>query len=969
MGVLTGCKPRKEVLAGDLDDAIFAADFGKVIAGEAPNVYQDPKIFFQNTHPARPLCKVVQEVFGRLVNTKERGATLRLSTGFGGGKTHTLLTLWHLGRNIGDLSLGVEILPAAGRPKNVRVVAADGSKAGTAVFGRHEKGTIATHSLWGEVAYGLGGEKALKKLGATDDPAQQPDEPLLEQLFPTGPVLILLDELVVYMATLSEVGQGNVLAFLNKLIALVSRRPQTALVVTDPGSQRAFANQSAQLAAGVKLDEIQGRVMSDFDPIGDESAKVIVRRLFEKVDSTAAQEASAKYHALYERVATEHPGLVPSEARGPAYAQKIVQSYPFHPRLLKTCTDRLAALQDFQRSRGVLRLFARILRVVWDSKDDVDLISAGEVDWTSDRIRADLLARLNRDAFEAAVSADIKGHAFDLDKGRADRLHVRVASALLLESIPMQSNEGLDGPEVTLAVLRPDEAGPEPSETLERLGGVCWHTYPLAGGSGLQFHYEPNVNRQIEERMPKVPLEDAKSRVIAEAIDYFKGSIFKTSAFPENARQVPEHQELQLAICEDEQLAKRVCESIDDSNPAALIPRRFRNAIVAVTASKVSLEGAVDRARRLLAAEAIEKEHREGKQGKLVREQLKRILPDLRKHFRIQTCRAFDRVVLSNGQIATLDEQFQVSEEQILQKPQGQASILKFLRAKDLIYQDGDALDADLFLKEVLTGATPAPGNPDAFTAKAVHERFLGAPKLRLVPDGGVVRKTILNAMADGKIAVRVSDGRTYDAKGCVEGPPGVRRRMSGSLSSLPLDDTVQIARATTETAKAWVQVDPVGGEPGKRRPISTPPIPSPTATAQEWGKARDLAAARPLVSLQLKAQTPSAASTLSGLAQPLGAEELKLEITAGGSVRDGGELHFSASDIRPSHGVKPLSIAQTIFNSLIEGSDFEVVLNLSFGKDGRSDMADLLAAASESAAEGVSVQATFGPPVGEGKK
>jgi hypothetical protein len=85
----------------------------------------------------------------------------------------------------------------------------------------------------------------------------------------------------------------------------------------------------------------------------------IVRWLFEKVDPTAAQSASATYFSLYQRVARDTPDLLPQEAVTSAYAARIVQSYPFHPRLLDTASNRLGALQDFQKSRGVLRLFAR----------------------------------------------------------------------------------------------------------------------------------------------------------------------------------------------------------------------------------------------------------------------------------------------------------------------------------------------------------------------------------------------------------------------------------------------------------------------------------------------------------------------------------------------------------------------------------------------------------------------------------
>lgn len=982
MSVLSGCKPRKEVLQGDLDDAIFAADFGELVAGKAPAVYRDAKVFFQNTHPAKQLCKVVQAVFGRLADPKEGGATIRLSTGFGGGKTHTLMALWHLAKKIGDSSLGTDLLPAAGRPKKVTVVAIDASKAGTTIFRQHDD-RVATRSLWGEIAYGLGETKALKLLGEADDPEHQPDEATLQKLFPDGPVLILLDELVIYMATLSERGQGNLLAFLNKLSAVVGRRPQTALIVTDPADQRAYAKEAArlgqsmdaavkkdadQVAAAAKLDDLFGRKMSDFDPIGDESAKVIVRRLFEKVEQAAAQATSAKYHALYERVAGDDPGLIPAVAKGTAYAQRIVECYPFHPRLLDLATDRLGALQEFNKSRGTLRLFARILRTVWESKEEVDLITAGEIDWTSDRIQADLLQRLNRDSFKAAISADIAKHAAELDGDKIRGIHVRVASALLLESIPMQSNSGLDAAELTVAMLRLDEAGPEPSEALEHLVGVCWHTYPLPGGRGWQFRYEPNIIKQIEERMTDIPREDARSRVLAEAQQYFSGPAFKVAPWPTKARQVPESAELQLALCEDEKLASAVCAYSDDSEPATSLPRRFRNAIFAVSATQAALDSAIDRAQRLLAADAIGKDHTQGESGKLVREQLRRLTPDLSKFFRIQTCRAFDRIVFSGGVSYALDEQFQVSDEQMIQKAHGQSCLRKFLDAKNLIYQPGDAIDAGLFLKNILPGATPIIGNPDVYTAKAIHERVLSSTGLRLLPDGGVVRQTILKALGGGKIAVRLSDGRVYDGGGYVEGPEGKRRRIQGSLSSLPLDDSIQLTRSDSETAKLWTAINSESEikDKGKWPPPPPPPPAGPTI-ATDWEKAIALAADRPLIRLQLVASMPTVAATLAVLTQPLGADDLKLTVTVGGGLRDGGQMNFTAAEVKPTHPAKPLSMAQTIFNAIGEGAEYEAELTLSFSAGGRPHLADQLRQMRDQAAEGVSIKATFEKSAGAG--
>ena len=973
MGVLKSCKPRKEVLHGDLEDAVFAADFGNLIARKAPKVYGNAKTFFQNTHPAEQLCKVVETVFERLADPKESGATIRLSTGFGGGKTHTLMALWHLAKNISDPSLGTELLPAAGRPEKVTVVGVDASKAGIPVFSKHKATDV--HSFHGEILFQLGGPKALKSLGQADDPKARPNDSQITSAFPDGPVLILLDELVIYMAGLSERGQGNLLGFLNLLTAVVNKRPQTVLIVTDPAGQVAYAPQAAQLGAtlehaAAKLDEVFGRKLTDFDPISNEGARVIVRRLFEKVNTTAAQKASATYLSLYQRVHEEQPGLLPASTANADYAQEIVDCYPFHPRLLLTAQDRLGALQNFQKSRGILRLFARILRDFWEEGQDIELISAGEINWSSARIKADLLSRLNKDPFSAAVSSDIEKHAVELDSGVPRGIHKRVASALLLESLPLQPNSGLDPAELSLTVLRPDEAGHEPSEALDRLVGVCWHTYPMVGGRGWQFRYEPNIIKQIEERMAQISIEDAKSRVYGEVQGYFTGPAFKVTAWPESAKQVPDSASLQLVLCENEKIAKAVCSYSDDTNPQEPMPRMFQNAIVAITASASGLNEAISRAQRLMAAEQIERQHKTGETGKLIREQLKRVTPELLKHFRLQACRAFDRVVFAGGTVKSLDEQFQVSDEQIMKRAQGQACLRSFLEAKNLIYQPTDALDVNRFLKDVLPGTTPLPDNPDVYTAKAVHERFLSAPGLRLIPDSAIARQSILKALNKGKAVLRLSDGRVYDDKGCVEGPEGARRRIGGNLTSFALDDTVLISNTNSATAQQWLEVSASKPKPGDgdgaTPPVQPPLPPVPTRVeAASWEKVLEYAANRPLLKLSLIAGTPAAGAALASLAQPLGADSLKLEVSTSGSLKDGGRANFLVREVSLNHPTKPLATAQMLFRAMGDDATFEANLSMTFGPDGRTGLADQLQALVEAAPEDVSPIATFDKPIG----
>ena len=507
--------------------------------------------------------------------------------------------------------------------------------------------------------------------------------------------------------------------------------------------------------------------------------------------------------------------------------------------------------------------------------------------------------------------------------------------------------------------------------------GVCWHTYPTASGRGCQFRYEPNVLKQVEERMVNTPVEDARSRVLAEAQGYFQGMTFRLAPWPTSAKQVPNSADLQLALCEDEKIAKTVVAFEDDSAPAAPMPRGFQNAIVAVAPTPSALNEAIVRSRRLLAAEAIQREHKTGDAGKLVREQLKRILPELGKQFQIQTRRTFDLVVLPGGIVKHMDETDQVPDDKMLEKPQGQRLLREYLEKHNMIYQAGQAPDVDLFTRDILPGATPLADKPGVFTAKAVHERFLSAPNLRLIPDGSVVRQTLLKALGAARIVIRLTDGRAYDAKGHVQGPDGRRRRVPDTLTSVTLDDSVWVTRADSEHAAAWTKEDaalpsgkktPEGGEAGGGSGGGTPPPQPGRVTPSTWEKVLEYAEARPLLELHLVAHSPADAAALMGIAQPLGAEQLALSISTGGGLRDGGTMNFAANDVKPNHPAKPLTVAQTVYNSLADGGSFEADLRLTFGAAGRTGMKDFLQQARDAAPADVSVRAMLDKPV-EGTK
>jgi hypothetical protein len=965
MGVKTGCKPRDDVLQGELNDAIFAASFGRLIRNEGPAVYREPALFFRNTFPTDALRGLCQRVFGPVANSTEAGRFFRLSTGFGGGKTHALMSLWHLAKNIADPIMGADLLAPAGRPSEVRVVGVDAEGAGYPIFAHH--GDQEARSLAAELAFQLGGASALNGLGPFNAASACPDEATVEGLLPKNvPVLILLDELVLHMDKLTEQEVGNLLGFLRILITVVTGRHQTVLVITDPKDQPSGADNTAKLMRLAREFEQQtGRQATIIEPIGNQTAQVIVHRLFEQVKPNALAKASADYFSLYQRVAEDHPTLIPETARTKDYSDTIRISYPFHPRLMDTAENRLRVMPDYNLSRGTLRLFARMVRDLWDDPNrDPELITAGDIDWSSPRIQTDLLNRLDREKFKAAVGADIEGHAHDLDGGKWG-VHRRVASALLLESLPLEGNSGLDPAELTLAVVRPDEAGNEPAEALDRLSGTCWHLYPMsATANGWQFRYEPNILKQIEQRMTQVSRDDALDRLRTEVQKSFQGGFARAMPWPSNAKAVPDRPELQLALCDSEAVAKSVV-AHDDDTPGIESLRTYRNAIIGIAPDAAGLEKSIQRMQRLMAAEQIENETPNTEAGKLAHEQLKKQRPELIKALRLESARTFTRLVLADGAVLTIDERFVVPPEASpLKLPSGQDAVRAFVGDHNLIYGPEDSLDPGLFVDRVFKGAVPPTDQPEARSTAALQKRFLAAPDLRLVGDPSVIRASILRGVEHGRLVVRLEDGSAFDKDGVVvDGPGGTRRRDAGrKLHTLPMGETTLVAEIGSTVANDWLKIHGFA-EPPKPGELPLPPPPPPGSgptTAVTIDLAGALADKRPMLSIRVKCPSAADAQKALGAAAPLGALSITIEADLAGDMKDGGKLGLRIAETKVGAAIKPLTLAQTLGNALAPGGSVQVTVVLDFGPGGKPDLGAILR--SMQLPETATIEARFAP-------
>lgn len=421
------CEPHPDVFARDMDPSMFAASLHAMEAGTADRDYTDPERFFGKTFMTRSLENVLEGVLARLLGLPERGApVLRLETPFGGGKTHTMVALYHLvgypeaaeasdaGQRLSE-RLGQPHLPREGRVAVLDGVALD-------PHGREVQGTR-LHTLWGELAYRLGGEPFYQALRPSDEARTAPGQAALAELLRRSqPALILMDEFMHYLAKARAVRIGDTnlsaqtVAFLRELTGAVAEVPRAVLVLSLPASSLEVPAedqaQAEELFQSVRM--VAGRIELIETPVAqDEVFGVLRRRLFRHAgDERAARRAADAFTGYY----GEFSRFFPESLRSPGYRDRMREAYPFHPELIDLLYQRWGPHPQFQRTRGALRLLALVLRRLWDQRPgSASLIQPHHIDLAERRIRAEVV-RLLDGGFDAIVTGDVLTRARETDR-------------------------------------------------------------------------------------------------------------------------------------------------------------------------------------------------------------------------------------------------------------------------------------------------------------------------------------------------------------------------------------------------------------------------------------------------------------------------------------------------------------------------------------------------------------------------
>lgn len=428
--VFDTCVPKPEVLAGELPDAIFAADLWAVGTGQAHQEYLDPNRFFAGTYPTDNLKVLVKEIVERLAGSEGATPIFKLETGFGGGKTHSLIACVHAAKASSQARSLLQDYRISRFPEAdaVRIAAFVGEESSplTGAEVTVDGETVRTYTPWGQIALMAGGIAGYERIKENDLKGGVPSRSDLSQALGEKPVLILIDELVLYMARCASMQQDHPRSkinaqwntFLQTLFSVVDQRPRTALILTLPTEQDANRRVTAELRryldaileAPEEAQRTVARKARALTPTqATERSAVLARRLFSSIDQSRAAEVARAYVDYLQQQRDEGVAIEP-RAFEANFEDHVRLGYPFHPEFIRLFAERLADIPEFQNTRGALRLVARTIRATWQRKNelrDAYLLQAQHVDLSQGEIRDEILSRLGRIAFAPALEADV----------------------------------------------------------------------------------------------------------------------------------------------------------------------------------------------------------------------------------------------------------------------------------------------------------------------------------------------------------------------------------------------------------------------------------------------------------------------------------------------------------------------------------------------------------------------------------
>lgn len=624
--------PHPDVASGRYQQAEFAADLAQVYRGEGSDEYRDPRNFFQRTFITEGLRLLLIGALRRLTNSGG-DPVVELQTNFGGGKTHSMLALYHLcsGAAPADLPGSEPVLAAAGITTlpTIRRAVLVGTALSPAQAHRKADGTE-VHTLWGELAHQLLGASGYAFVAASDRVGISPGSNELSELFrAASPCLILIDEWVAYVRQLytrNDLPAGSFDANLTFAQALTEAARAVAgvmLVASLPASDIEIGGEGGREAL-TRLKNTFGRLESAWRPASaEEGFEIVRRRLFQSLtDPAHFPQRDAVVRAFCDLYRTQTAEF-PTHTRDADYEQRMQAAYPIHPELFDRLYNDWSTLEKFQRTRGVLRLMAAVIHALWQRDDRSLLILPASVPVDEPAVQYEL-TRYMEDPWVPVIEKDIDGPnslPLRLDKenpnlGRYSATR-RVARTLYLGSAPTfrMTNKGIEDRQIKLGCVQPGESVAIFGDALRRLADQA--TYLYQNAQRYWYATQPSVNRLAQDRAARLDDETIHDELLQRlrSAARQRGDFVAVHPVPSAGSDIPDEREARLVILAPlyahsskmaTSAARQHTEQLLASRGAG--PRTYRNALTFLAADTTRLKELEQGARDYLAWKSIEDE-------------------------------------------------------------------------------------------------------------------------------------------------------------------------------------------------------------------------------------------------------------------------------------------------------------------------------------------------------------------------
>ena len=748
------CEFNDDIKFGRLELNKFAVELYSVIKGEADDVYKDPNLFLSNTYLTDTMKHILQDALKRLTSGVGQPVYV-IDTEFGGGKTHTLLLLYHIfkSKEVGSrfireykIDREIDILEVP----EVRVVAID--------CRRVEKNT-----LWGELADKLGRYEAFK----AEDLERKPiyDIGRITALL-DRPTLILIDELPDYLLKTSseKVGETTLsdltISFMLNLVSAVNSSKNSMLIISLTAKQQLYADytdkfkreleRKQKTLTSYKIEELYDKSREAFSrqarfvtPIDrEEVSKVIKRRLIKKIKEDKVKSIVNEYYKYY-----VDKGIIID----PTYKERLEVSYPFHPFLIDVLYERVSTIDDFNKTRGILRLLAIVLHRIARDRLECKVVSTGDIPLDDREVNDELTSKLGKADLKPVIETDCKEKAKEIDKNKNVKIAEKIARTIYLYSLIGSSRiSGIRVSDLKLAICQPWMDPTDPTlveDVLNEIERNFW--YIKKEEEAYYFDKEPNINKIIYDYKKEVRDDEVKEAIyntlesLLPNVDGVKCIIWSKEGLDDDGTL--KFFAIDPYLNYDEKYIEGI---LDETYNGGI--RDYKNTIVLILPDKESMNGLLDSAKWYCAIKKV----KESEKFKLDKDKLKKIderLNEAEGNLITECKNVYSRVAyprVGDGQLAIDDILITITKQDNITE-----AVRSFLREKGkLVERLEPSVILDIMKDEI---------NEDKINVEEVYDRFMKDKRKPFILKGEVIIEAIREGVRKGLFGyVKEQDGK-----------------------------------------------------------------------------------------------------------------------------------------------------------------------------------------------------------------